>query len=115
VQVAFESKVLKPGNHLIGARLKPGAFKLWVNWIQLALPHRAVHSVNGSLRLLFRLVLDQSVSRDVERYKLRICKKQTLKPGNRISGSRVETGCFQAVGQLKANFEASFSIDRFKV
>jgi hypothetical protein len=45
VQVAFESKVLKPGNHLIGSGLKPGAFKLWVNWIQLALPHRGVHGV----------------------------------------------------------------------
>jgi hypothetical protein len=30
VQVAFESKSLKPGNHLIGSRLKPGAFQLWV-------------------------------------------------------------------------------------
>jgi hypothetical protein len=34
VQVAYESKVLKPGNHyLIGSRLKPGAFKLRVNFI----------------------------------------------------------------------------------
>ena len=24
---------------MIGSRLKPGAFKLWVKWIQLALPH----------------------------------------------------------------------------
>ena len=38
-QVAFESNVLKPGYHLIGSRSKPGAFKLWVNWIQLAMPH----------------------------------------------------------------------------
>jgi hypothetical protein len=41
VQVAFESKVLKPGSHSIGSRLKPGAFKaLWVNWIrEVVLPH----------------------------------------------------------------------------
>jgi hypothetical protein len=40
VQLAFESRFLKPGNHLIGSRLKPGAFKLWVNRSQLAPPHR---------------------------------------------------------------------------
>jgi hypothetical protein len=31
----FESKGLKPFfHHFIGKWLKPGAFKLWVNWIQ---------------------------------------------------------------------------------
>jgi hypothetical protein len=50
VQVAFESKALKPGNYsLIGSRfeLKSGAFKPWVNWIQLAPPHLAT---GGNLR-----------------------------------------------------------------
>jgi hypothetical protein len=42
VLVAFESKMIfkTRKSHLIGSRLKPGAFKLWLDWIQLALPHR---------------------------------------------------------------------------
>jgi hypothetical protein len=40
VHVAFERHVLKPGYHLIGNHLKPGAFKLWVNCIQRAEPCR---------------------------------------------------------------------------
>jgi hypothetical protein len=42
LQVAFESNVLKPENNVIASRLKPGAFKLWVKRIQLALPHRVL-------------------------------------------------------------------------
>jgi hypothetical protein len=54
LQVAFERQTLKPGYHLIGNHLKPGAFKLWVNRIQRAEPHRVLFS-----RL--RALLDVSV------------------------------------------------------
>jgi hypothetical protein len=56
VQVAFESKGLKPGFHFIYAQcLKPGAVKLWVKWIQRVQPHlerdlqveRAAHPVRA--------------------------------------------------------------------
>jgi hypothetical protein len=40
VQVAFESKGLKPGYHFIGSRVETRRFQaLWVNWIQLVQPH----------------------------------------------------------------------------
>jgi hypothetical protein len=44
-QVAFERHILKPGLLFKGKGLKPVAFKLWVNRVQLAPPHRdvAVH------------------------------------------------------------------------
>ena len=40
VQVAFERHILTPGFYLIGARLKPCAFQLWVRGSQRAPPHR---------------------------------------------------------------------------
>ena len=40
-QVEFERHILKPGLMFKGKGLKPVAFKLWVNIVQLAPPHRA--------------------------------------------------------------------------
>jgi hypothetical protein len=41
VQVEFGKQILKPVSHFTGYQgLKPGAFKLWVNWIQLVQPHQ---------------------------------------------------------------------------
>jgi hypothetical protein len=36
-------QTLKPGCHFIGSGLKPGAFKLWVNWIERVQPYLVVH------------------------------------------------------------------------
>jgi hypothetical protein len=41
-QVEFERHMLKPGLIFKGKGLKPVAFKLWVNRVQLAPPHRRV-------------------------------------------------------------------------
>jgi hypothetical protein len=37
----WKSKGLKPGYHVSGSRVEPGAFKLRVNWIQLVQPPTA--------------------------------------------------------------------------
>jgi hypothetical protein len=42
-------------------------------------------------------------------------EKHILKPGNHFTASKVETKRFQPMGQLKAYFEASFSLYRFKI
>jgi hypothetical protein len=48
----FESKGLKSGLHLIGSMVgSPGAFKLWVNWIQLVQYEQGVNERESGVKL----------------------------------------------------------------
>jgi hypothetical protein len=69
--------------------LKPGAYKLWVNCIQLVQPHPAPEDVRLA-RAAARVVAVQ----------VAIGKQQSLKPVFHLIGPMVETRRFQAVGQL---------------
>jgi hypothetical protein len=86
VQAAFESKVLKPGNHLIGSRLKPGAFKLWVKLDSSCTCPTTGTVIDTPIRLLFTCP-GAAVQVEFER--------QTLKPGFHFIGQGLKPGAFK--------------------
>jgi hypothetical protein len=68
--------------------MKPGAFKLWVNGIQLVL---SLTDLDAEARhLLQSLGVAVQVAFD----------SKGLKPGNHFTGSRVETRRFRSMGRL---------------
>jgi hypothetical protein len=85
--------------------LKPGAFKLWVNWIQLVQPHR----VHGG-----ELILDNLPLLIVERLGVAAVQvafeSKGLKPGYHILSARVETRRLQATGQLESTCTAPTAV-----
>jgi hypothetical protein len=105
VPVAFEAQTLKPGNHLIGSSMvetKPGAFTLCVRLDSTctgppplrAVAHRAPRKQLKRGEHLSERAPVVAVQVESER--------KTLKPEYHFSGSRFETGRFQAMGQLRS-------------
>jgi hypothetical protein len=82
----------------MGQLLKPGAFKLWGNWMQLVQPHHERLALLGDLgeqleeRLVVRpdVVVHQLVQHDQDVAVQAAFESKGLKPGSHISGSRVE-------------------------
>ena len=121
VQVAFESRVLKPGNPLIGSRLKPGAFKLWVNWIQLALPHLGCELRPNATGVHHHLHLERRERTHLDLHdaanRLGVAVQVGFESKSfETRGSRFETRRFQGmVGKLNSTCTAPALVDLVEV
>jgi hypothetical protein len=92
----------KPGNHVIGVQRlkpKPGAFKLWVNWIQ-PVDSTCGFSLYSPTSARCSGPTPPSTAPRRSGTSSNFEKSKGLKPVARVIGSRVETTRFQAQGQV---------------